>query len=346
MAPTNQAAYLVAPNTPLDVKEAPYTSPGPNELVVKNRALAINIVDAAKQLLGDALLPYIKWPCVNGEDLAGDVVEVGSAVTGFKVGDRVIAYSAGTLPFANRPEEGAFQQYTVVRDHMTAPFPESISYERACVLPLCFTTAAYGLFHYDFLGLDLPTVPAASPKGEAIIITSGASSVGASAIQLAAAAGYEVYSTSSPSNFDLLRRLGASGVFDYHEDNCADSITAALKGKKVVGALTINTGGVAISGKVLKGTDSIKNIADAGPPPPEGYPEGIKSRFIDLLDLGDPNAVVGKIFRDFAPKALATGQLVPEPEPWVVGQGLESIQGAFETRLKGPVSAKKVVVTL
>ncbi|KAI1140105.1 GroES-like protein [Hypoxylon sp. FL0543] len=345
MAPTNRAAFLTAAKAPLEVKEAPYTPPGPRELVVKTRAVAINLVDPYKQLLGDALLPYIKWPCVQGEDVAGDVLEVGSDVTRFKVGDRVISYPAGTLPFGNRPAEGGYQLYTVVREHLTAKIPESLTYERGSVLPLCFTTAAYGLFHKDFLGLDLPTCPTARPKGEAVVITSGASSVGANAVQLAAAAGYEVYSTASPKNFDLVGRLGASGVFDYHEDDVADKIIAALKGKKVAGALTINPGGVAISGKVLDNTDGVKSIADAGPPPPEGYPKGIKSRFIDLLDLSEPDSVIAEIFRNFLPQALAAGQFVPEPEPWVVGQGLESIQGAYDIRLKG-VSAQKVVVTL
>ncbi|KAI1394352.1 GroES-like protein [Hypoxylon trugodes] len=345
MAPSNQAAFLTGPKVPLEVREAPYTPPGPNELVVKSRAVAVNVVDPYKQILGDALLPYIKWPCIQGEDLAGDVIEVGSAVTRFKAGDRVTSYAVGTMPFANRQAEGAFQNYTVVREHMTTSFPSSVSYERVSVLPLCLATAAYGLFHHGFLGLDLPTSPAASPKGEAIVITSGSSSVGASAIQLAVAAGYEVYSTASPRNFELVRRIGASGVFDYHEDNCADAIINALKGKKIVGALAINAGGVAISAKVLRGTDGVKYIADAGPPPPEGYPEDIKSRFIDLLDLGEPDSVVGKVFRDFLPKALESGQLVPEPEPWIVGEGLNSLQEAYDIRLKG-VSAKKVVVVL
>jgi NADPH:quinone reductase-like Zn-dependent oxidoreductase len=345
--PSNRAAFLDngAPNCPLEVREAPYTPPGPNQLVVKTRAVAVNPVDVYKQLLGEALLPYVKFPCVQGSDLAGDVVEVGSGVEGFQVGDRVLSYAAGTLAFGNDAAEGAFQHYTVVRDFLTAKIPEAVSYERASVLPLCFGTAAYGLFHRDFLGLDPPSVPAASPKGRAVVITSGASSVGASAVQLAAAAGYEVYSTSSPKNFELVKRLGAAAVFDYHDEGCADAIAAALEGKKVAGALSINPGGVAICAKVLRTTDSVKYIADAGPPPPEGYPEDIKSRFIDILDLGKPESVVGAIFRDFVPQALASGQLIPEPEPKVVGKGLESLQDAYGIRLQG-VSAQKIVVSL
>ncbi|KAI5919461.1 GroES-like protein [Camillea tinctor] len=319
MAPKNEAAFLLGAKSALRIKEALYTLPGPNELAVQNRAVAINIVDAAKQLLGDTLLDYVKMPCVQGSDLAGDVVEVGSAVSRFKAGDRVLAYAAGTLPFGNRLPEGAFQRYTVIREHMAALLPATTPYEHAC-----------------------------QPKStnQAVVITSGASSVGASAVQLAAAAGYDVYTTASPKNFDFVQGLGAVDVLDYHKSSCVDDMATALQSKKVAGALSIGLGGVAICAQVLNRTDSIKFIADAGPPPPEGYPEGIKSKFIiDLQALPEPGGVVGRIFEILLPMALLAGQLVPAPKPWVVGNGLQRIQEALDIRWKG-VSAQKVVVTL
>lgn len=139
MALTNHAAYLTAANTPLSVREAPYTPPGPTELLVRTSAVAINAVDGYKQLLGDAFLPNIKIPCVPGNDLAGQVVEIGSHVTRFAPGDRIIAEAAGTADFGNRPPEGAFQEYVVVREHLTAKIPSHIPYDRASVLPLCFS---------------------------------------------------------------------------------------------------------------------------------------------------------------------------------------------------------------
>ena len=55
---------------------------------------------------------------------------------------------------------------------------------------------------------------------------------------------------------------------------------------------------------------------------------------------------VGKaVYEDFLPGALKAGTFVPAPEPWVVGKGLESLQGAVDLVQKG-VSAKKVVVSL
>ncbi|KAI1332130.1 GroES-like protein [Xylariaceae sp. FL0255] len=345
-ARTNHALVLTTLNSPFEKKVLPVTPPGPNEVTIQNYAVGINSVDAAIPLLGTSLLPYLQLPCVVGCDVAGVVVDVGHEMERFKPGDRVVGYAAGTLPIGNRPSEGGFQNFTVLRDHLTAVIPSSLPYADAVALsPLCFSTAAYGLFHHSFLGLSLPGGNAAAPKnGKAIVITSGASSVGANAIQLAVAAGYEVYSTASPSNFDLVRSLGATAVFDYHQSNSAAEIVAALKGKEVVGGFSINSGGVAICAEVINNSNSRKFIADAGPPPSTGYPEGITSKFIDLLDVGNPDDVVGKVYRDFLPQALSTGLFRPAPNPEVVGRSLEDIQEAVNNRLKGVSAVKPVVI--
>ena len=344
MTPKNHAIFLRGAKESLKLEETAYTKPDEHEIVIKTAAVAINAVDAYKQILGDGFLPYIKMPCVPGNDVAGEVVEIGNGVTRFKVGDRICAETAGTADFGNRPPEGGFQEFVVLREHLAAKIPDTISYERATVLPLGFSTAAYGLFHSTTLGLSLPSTTA-EPQGQTLLITSGASSVGSNAIQLAVAAGYEVYSTASPKNFDLVRRLGATNVYDYHDEGHVEAIIADLNGKKVAGALAINSGGVALTGKVLNHTNSKKFIADAGPPPVEGYPEGIQCKFFIPDDLGKSDSVVSRIWRDFLPQALAQEKFVPEPEPLVVSKGLDSIQAAYERVLKG-VSAQKVVVTL
>lgn len=88
--PQNQAAWIeTAKANPFVVKEAPYTSPGANEIVVKNAVVAINPVDPGIQ--ANAWLP-MNYPNVLGSDIAGVVEEVGEGVTDFKKGDRVIAY--------------------------------------------------------------------------------------------------------------------------------------------------------------------------------------------------------------------------------------------------------------
>ena len=63
--------------------------PGPDQVVIKNKAIAINPVDWKVQDAGRFIRT---WPCILGCDVAGDVVEVGENVKKFKKGDRVAAF--------------------------------------------------------------------------------------------------------------------------------------------------------------------------------------------------------------------------------------------------------------
>ena len=85
---SNKAAWLRKANTPLEVDEAPMPTAGPNELVVRNAAIAINPVDCHMQNSGVFVQ---QWPAIFGCDVAGEVHEVGSEVQRrFKKGDRIV----------------------------------------------------------------------------------------------------------------------------------------------------------------------------------------------------------------------------------------------------------------
>jgi NADPH:quinone reductase-like Zn-dependent oxidoreductase len=100
---------------------------------------------------------------------------------------------------------------------------------------LALSTAAHGLYQKDMLNLPLPTN---DPKsiGKALVVWGGSSAVGAATIQLAKASGLEVIATASPRNFDMVKGLGASAVFDYSSASIVDDIVARLKDKNVAGA--------------------------------------------------------------------------------------------------------------
>jgi len=84
----NRAAWLHKANSPLEVGEAPLPIAGPNELVIRNVAVAINPLDCHMQQSGVFVQ---QWPAIFGCDVAGQVYEVGSEVHGrFKKGDRVV----------------------------------------------------------------------------------------------------------------------------------------------------------------------------------------------------------------------------------------------------------------
>jgi NADPH:quinone reductase-like Zn-dependent oxidoreductase len=169
--PTNTAAWLTgAKGIPLQVKPAPYTSPRENEIVIKNGAVAINPIDWMLQDQGTSLMfTWLKYPFVLGTDVAGEVVEIGSRVTRFNIGDRVVGHAVGKDQKRNRSAECAFQTYTVLLANMASPIPSTLSYESAYVLPLGMSTAACGLFQEDQLALQYPSA-LPKPIGKTLLV--------------------------------------------------------------------------------------------------------------------------------------------------------------------------------
>ncbi|PMD32428.1 oxidoreductase [Hyaloscypha variabilis F] len=345
--PLNLAAYLTATkSTPLAIRDAPYPVPEANELIIRAHAVAINPVDYAIQAADTPPFPWVTLPRILGMDLSGIVVETGSSVTRFKPGDRVLAAS----DVIKKNASGAFQHFVVAQENMTSQIPESATFEEACVLPLCLAVAACGLFGRGYLALEYPTVPA-TKKWKTVLVWGGSTSVGCNAIQLGVAAGYEVVTTCSPRNFEYVKTLGASYVFDYSSPTAVEEIIDLLKGKEFVGAVAI--GGFTSPGngtaaaeaclEIVSKSEGAKFVAMAMVYKGED-PEGVESKFILGLDLKD-NELGAIIFEDFLPKALEEGSYVYAPKPLVVGKGLDKVQEAFEVLKKG-VSAQKVVVSL
>jgi NADPH:quinone reductase-like Zn-dependent oxidoreductase len=370
---SNRAVWLTAKRAGLEIKPAPYTPPRENEIVVKNHAVAINPIDWLTQSIGDIMFPWIKYPFILGSDVAGEVVEVGNALSRLNVGDRVLGHAVGVDKKRNNPAEGAFQEYTVLLDHMAAPIPDAMAYENAAVLPLALSTAACGLFQKDQLALLYPSI-SPKPTGKTLLIWGGSTSVGSNAIQLAVAAGYDVITTASPKNFDYVKRLGASQVFDYRSRTVIADVIKAFNDRTIAGALAIGLGSAEACLDIVHACKGDKFVSMATPSvsfdkAPKGHlrmlwlvptigrlissnvsmmfksrMRRVRTKFIFGTSLMD-NEVGRMIYIEFLPKALANGSYVATPEPHVVGRGLDFIQTGFDVQVKG-VSARKVVVSL
>lgn len=176
-----------------------------DEVLVKVHAVSINPLDL-RMVEGEfkAILP-VPFPFILGNDLAGIIVEVGSEVHNFKVGDEVFAKTDG---------QGCFAEYTSLKDTSVALKPSNLSMTQAAALPLVALTAWQALVEIAQL-----------KHGQKILIHAGSGGVGSIAIQLAKHLGANVATTTSASNADWVKDLGADIVLDYKTTNFADVLS-------------------------------------------------------------------------------------------------------------------------
>lgn len=344
MSPQNRAAYITAPKThPFTVKDAPFPSPAAHEVVVRAHAVAINPVDWKIQ---DYDFFVESYPFILGTDAAGTIETVGSSVTSFQPGDRVIAHmdGLGTHDIANN----AYQTYVKTNATLVAKLPENVSYTDGVVLPLALSTASAGLFEKDFLGLPLPVAgKKAEDTGKVVLVWGGSSSVGATAVQLATAAGVKVATTASAHNHQFVRDLGAEFVFDHTKDGVVDEIVAALKGKGefagVYDAISVEDT-LKKSSQVAAALAGKKFVATVLPPPEGSIADGVSANGVFAVSIAS-NEVGPAVWGKFVTQALKDGSLKTKPDALVVGKGLEKIQEGVDKNKAG-VSAKKIVVEL
>ncbi|HEX7643787.1 MAG TPA: zinc-binding alcohol dehydrogenase family protein [Burkholderiaceae bacterium] len=372
----NHAVWLTSKRSALQLGPAPYTRPASNEIVVRNRAVAINPLDWLLQSVGDIIYPWLHYPLILGSDVAGEVVETGAAVTRFKVGDRVLGHAVGSDKDRNASSEGGFQRFTVLLEHMASPIPGNMPFEHAAVLPLGLSTAASALFQRDMLALEHPAYPAhpAKKANKTVLVWGGSTSVGCNAIQLAAAAGYKVIATASHNNREYLQELGASAVFDYRGKSAIADIVRAMKGQELAGALAIGDGAAGACVDIASQCEGNRFVVFATPqiamdriiaprsnllrfiPAMIGFiaanaavaikarVSGVRTKFVFGSSLKQ-NEVSKLIYEEFLPGALEQARYRPAPLPLVAGHGLASIVQAVALHRQG-VSARKVVVTL
>lgn len=172
-----------------------------NEVLVQIHAAGVNLLDLLiKNGEFKLFLPY-KMPLINGHDMAGTVVKVGSGVKKIKVGDEVYARVADY-------RIGTFAEYIAVNEADLALKPKNLSMEEAASIPLVGLTSWQALIE-----------SANIKKGQKVFIQAGSGGVGTFAIQLAKHLGAFVATTTSSANTDLVKSLGADLVIDYKTED-------------------------------------------------------------------------------------------------------------------------------
>lgn len=219
MAPNqHKAAVLTKSRMSLEVKDVSTHSIGADEVLIKNTATAINPIDWKIRDFGILVDSY---PTILGSDAAGEVVQIGEAVSNIRVGDRV--FYQGIL---NTLDHSTFQQYTKLSADLVCLTPSNINDDEAASVALCSIAAIVGL--YNHTGFNLKPAPwekggDQTGKGKAIVILGGSSSVGQYVIQLARLSGFETIVTNSSSqHHDHLKKLGATVTLDRKAASVAD----------------------------------------------------------------------------------------------------------------------------
>ncbi|KAF8554453.1 GroES-like protein [Imleria badia] len=197
--------------------------PSKGQLLVKIHTTALNPVDYKIQQTG--MFIDEQYPAVLGVDMAGIVEDVGEGVQDYVKGDKVFSHGS----FTN--DQATYQQYALAVTDFTAKVPPNLNFDHAATVPLCFDTAAVGLYSGQ-LGAGLTPPWAEGGRGKyarkPILIMGGSSSVASYVIQLARLSGFSpVITTASSSHQDAVKALGATDVIDRHLTG--DAFTAALQ---------------------------------------------------------------------------------------------------------------------
>ncbi len=327
----NLAAIIPAAKAPLEVTEVEFYTPGPNEILVRNEVIGFNLIESKIARLG--IIP-LQYPAILGSSFGGTVEAVGSEVTKFERGDKVVA-SKGFGTNGNR--YGAYQRYVMVGDVMISKFPSGTDLAVPASLMMNLTSVV-GLFT-GRLGLERPSFDGPAPVREKkILVYGGSSNFGALSVQYLAQAGYTIITTSSPKNRSFVSKLGAAAVLDHtiDPDTLIDAIVAHGPYDIVVDTISLpNTVSILARVLVAQAGDKIYVMQPAFGP--EILPEGV-SRIFEPW----PTSLYEEKNRDllewvlvtYFPQGLSIGSITPFPIEKTPG-GLGGINEALDRMQKG-----------
>ncbi|MGD0635796.1 MAG: quinone oxidoreductase [Beijerinckiaceae bacterium] len=188
-----------------DIELAP---PGKGEVLVRNHAAGVNFIDTYFRT-GHYKPPSL--PCTLGNEAAGEIIETGKGVGGFKVGDRV-AYVA-TL--------GCYAEQRIVPVDRLVKLPKAIHYDTAAAMMLKGLTAQY-LLRQTYKVRE----------GDTILVHAAAGGVGLILCQWAKALGATVIGTvGTPEKAKLAKKAGAKHVILYRDEDFVARVKEITKGK-------------------------------------------------------------------------------------------------------------------
>ncbi|MCS6896529.1 MAG: zinc-binding dehydrogenase [Nitrospira sp.] len=219
-------------------EEVPMPEQGPEEVLIRVKACALNHLDIWVRQ-GNPAYP-MPLPHISGADIAGIVEAVGNRVEGVKIGERVFVSPglscwrceyclAGkdnfcrTYTIIGAIRDGGYAEYVSVPFRNVLPIPDSLTFEQAASFPLVSVTASHMLF--ALAGLQ---------HGETVLVMGAGSGVGSMAVQMAKLAGGRVITTvGTDDKIPKAVQLGADAVINHAKENVAERVRLLTEGKGV-----------------------------------------------------------------------------------------------------------------
>ncbi|CAJ2514330.1 Uu.00g024490.m01.CDS01 [Anthostomella pinea] len=254
----------------------------PGKLDIKVMAMGVNFKDVATTM---GIVPENEH--MIGCECSGYIRRVGPGVTGFKVGDRVVAQTNGT--YVNHLQ--------VVSDRVHV-IPDSMGFEDAATIPLVYLTAIYSLYHLGNL-----------QEGQSVLIHSAAGGVGMAAIQLAQYKKCDVFVTVSTDDKRALLasqfNIPANRMFSSRNTKFAEQIRRETRGRGVdvilnslIGELLDESWRLTADGGVMVEIGK-RDIVDRNTLAMEPFDRNCSFRAVDLSYVKQiSDSLTGKLLRE------------------------------------------------
>ena len=230
----------------LALRDVPDPKPGPDEVLVRVKACALNHLD----LFVREGIPALKTPLPfwTGCDIAGDVTQVGAAVSGITTGQRVAVnpnLTCGRCEFCHKGEDSLCVRYGILGEHAPGglaelvkvrgdrvlPLPDHVSYEDAASFILTNMTA-----------WRMVVTQGQVRAGQDVLILGVGGGVSSTAVQIAKLCGARVLVTSSSdAKLERARELGADVGINYSREDWA-KVVWEKTGKRGVDVVIENVG--------------------------------------------------------------------------------------------------------
>jgi putative PIG3 family NAD(P)H quinone oxidoreductase len=171
--------------------------PRAGEVLIRVRAAGVNRPDLVQR--AGFYPPPPGSPETLGLEAAGEIVSVGAGVSRWRAGDRVCALLPG----------GGYAEYALAPEGSALPIPAGLKLAEAAALPETVFTVWANVFESGAL-----------EPGERFLVHGGASGIGTTAIQMAAARGAQVFATAGDNaKVALCERLGAKAAINYKTED-------------------------------------------------------------------------------------------------------------------------------